>query len=459
MRCRLGTSLLLGVCLGTALVLFAPEGPIPSPATPAYQVAGTRLVARGARSKIRHVFVIVQEGRSFDNYFGTFPGALGLSATTAVPTAPANRASALVKPHVLQALRTAPLDDSVDSATAASNGGKMNGFVAAQSAAIGNGQLAMGHYDAAQIPYYWQLARSYVLADHFFSSTLGGSTSNYEYAVAAQSWPTAAEGGPPASQQTIFDRLTGAGVSWGYFVKNYSTDRKAGRLAGLHAQVPLLDLSTVTSNPKQISHIQDLSRLYRQLAHGGVPAVSYVVQPGQTEHAPGSVAAGEVATVGLINAIMRSRSWGSSAIFLTWSDWGGWYDGVAPPQVDGTSYGFRVPALIVSPYARRGLVLHNVADFTSILKFIETVYGVAPLTSRDQSAYDLMGAFDFSRPPRPARPIVMGTLPSHRATQGSLPVIFAAYGAVALMVAGLLGYAASSWLRSGDGWRRLWRRA
>jgi phospholipase C len=335
----------------------------------------------------------------------------------------------------------------------------MNGFVAAQSGAIGNGQLAMGHYDAAQIPYYWQLARSYVLADHFFSSTLGGSTSNYEYAVAAQSWPTAADGGPAASQQTIFDRLTGAGVSWGYFVKNYTADRKAGRLAGLHAQVPLLDLSTVTSNPKQLSHIQDLSRLYRQLDRGGLPAVSYVVQPGQTEHAPGSVAAGEVATVALINAIMRSRYWGSSAIFLTWSDWGGWYDGVAPPQVDGTSYGIRVPALIVSPYARSGLVLHNVADFTSILKFIETVYGVAPLTSRDKSAYDLSGAFDFSRPPRPPRPIVMGTLPSTRATQGSLPVIFAAYGAVALMVAGLLAYAASSWLRSGDCWRRLWRRA
>ncbi|HEY6539254.1 MAG TPA: alkaline phosphatase family protein [Candidatus Dormibacteraeota bacterium] len=442
-------------------VILAPLAALAGPALPASAAGhGSRaqLLAKGAGQKIRHVFVIIQEGRSFDNYFGTYPGALGLSASTAVPANPGVSSSALVKPHHLTTLRTPPLDDSEGVAAAARNGGAMNGFVSAQANTVGDGKLALGYYDASEIPYYWQLARSYVLADHFFSSTLGGSTSNYEYAVAAQSWPTAAAGGPPRGQQTIFDRLDGAGVSWGYYIAHYNADRKAGRLASLHAQVPLLDLPAVTKSPQERDHLHDLTALTGELARGGVPAVSYVVQPGATEHAPGNVASGEIATVGLINAIMRSRYWKSSAIFLTWSDWGGWYDGVAPPRVGNSTYGFRVPALIVSPYARQGVVLHGVADLTSILKFIEGLYGLAPLTSRDANAGSLMGAFNLSQAPRPARPVTMGSLPPVVATQGSLPVIFVAYGVVGLMLAALLGYAASLWLGTGARWRRLWRR-
>ncbi|MGH7705875.1 MAG: alkaline phosphatase family protein [Candidatus Dormibacteria bacterium] len=443
----------LGVAAAAALEALAAVGAGPVRAAPAPRA---QAVAKEAQGKIKHVFVIIQEGRSFDNYFGTYPGALGLAANTALPTSLAAPQAQRVSPHTLAAPRTARLDDSVDVARAASDGNRMDGFVAAQNAATGNGSLAMGHYDATGIPYYWQLARSYVLADHFFSSSLGGAVSNYEYAVAAQSWPDSAAGGPPPGTQTIFSRLSGAGKSWDYFAARYNLDRKAGRAAALRAQIPLLDLPVGTSHPRKASRsagIQDLSVLYRRLAKGGLPAVSYVVQPGQSEHAPESVLAGETATVGLVNAIMRSRYWSSSAIFLTWSDWGGWYDGVAPPQVDGSSYGFRVPALIISPYARRGAVLHDVADFTSILRFIETVFDLAPLSARDGSAYNLMGAFNFDRPGRAAAPVALGALPSGTVTQGSLPVIFAAYGAMALLVAGLLGFAALPWWR--PGWRRL----
>jgi phospholipase C len=139
---------------------------------------------------------------------------------------------------------------------------------------------------------------------------------------------------------------------------------------------------------------------------------------------------------------MRSQAWKDSAIFVTWDDWGGWYDHVVPPQVDGDGYGFRVPALIISPYAKKGYILDQTSDFTSILKFIERLHGFAPLTTRDEAANDLMSAFDFSQSPRaPIQPTV-GAPPITAARGPSAVALVEMYGVVGLLALMLLAFAA-----------------
>jgi phospholipase C len=147
---------------------------------------------------------------------------------------------------------------------------------------------------------------------------------------------------------------------------------------------------------------------------------------------------------GIIDAIMRSSSWSSSAIILTWSDWGGYYDHVPPPQLDADGYGFRVPAIVISPYGRRGYVDHTVADFTSILKLIERLHGLSPLTARDAMAPDLSTAFDLQHGPRAATPVSLSRSTSTRASNLRIPIIWLLYGAsiaggVILMTAAALG--------------------
>ncbi|HUY09559.1 MAG TPA: alkaline phosphatase family protein [Candidatus Dormibacteraeota bacterium] len=427
------------------LVSAATLAPLPPPRP---SLAGPVAIDKPAAEKIKHIFVIVQEGHSFDNYFGTYPGVLGINRHTAVPANPRSVTAGAVYPHQLTAVRTIPLDNSLRAAEAALDGGTMDGFVSAQSAAARNGALSLGYYNSTTIPYYWALARQYVLADHFFASALGGSTPNYQFLVAGKTWN--ATPGAEANVPTIFNRLDAAGVSWGYYAANYQSHVASGQQLSLESQIPLLGLSDITGTSSDLARIQDITRLNRDLVDGGLPAVSYVVRPGQSEHAPGNVALGQTSTVGLIDAIERSRYWKSSAIFLTWSDWGGWYDGVAPPRIDSEGDGFRVPALIISPFARRGVVLHQTADFSSILQFIESVYGLRPLTTRDQNAPSLAAAFDFGQG-RPSRPVVMGVLPAAALTQGSVPVILLVYGLPVVVIVAFLAYSA---LRSGAERRR-----
>ncbi|MEA2629419.1 MAG: phospholipase, partial [Chloroflexota bacterium] len=426
----------------------------PTSTLPGPQVShsGSVLINAQAASKIKHVFVIMQENHTFDNYFGTFPGADGLPAGVTLPVTPGAPAGNVVAPYHLPALRTQDLDHSSISAQIAFNGGQMNGFVAAQQDRNLPGSLALGYYDGTDLPFYWDLAKNYVLADHFFSSAMGGSLANHQYWVAGmdsgrgESIP--AEG---FQMTTIFDRLETAGVSWKFYVKNYDPTLNFRHLDPTNpkdsevAWVPLLTIPSFVDNPAKMAGIQDLGNLYSDLAQGKAPSVSYIIQGGTSEHPPGHVGNGQNATVGIITAIMRSPEWKDSAIVLTWDDWGGWYDHVAPPQVDGDGYGFRVPALIISPYAKRGYILDQTADFTSILKFIETLHGLAPLTTRDQGASDLMAAFDFNQVPiTPIQPAAGNLKPL--SIRGPSPItLLEMYGVVGglavllLALAGLMG--------------------
>ena len=411
--------------------------------------SGPLPIDTGAASHIKHVFVIMQENHTFDNYFGTYPGADGLPIGASVPIDPARTAGGVVKPYHLPALRTQDLDHSQNSARAAFDGGLMDGFVVTQQRHNLPGSLALGHYDGTDLPYYWYLASNYVLADRFFSSAIGGSLANHQFWVAGldsnQGETIPAQG---IQMTTIFDRLQGAGVSWKFYVKNYDPQLDFRHLDPTNprdsevAWVPLLTIPSVVDDPTKRAHIQDLGNLYQDLVDGTAPAVSYIIQGGTSEHPPGHVGNGEIATMGIIDSIMRSHAWNDSAIVLTWDDWGGWYDHVVPPQIDREGYGFRVPTLIISPYARKGYILHQTADFTSILKFIERLHGLAPLTTRDQAASDLMAAFDFQQPPRaPSRPQVAsaGVVPARGPSAARLLEMYGLVSGLAVLLLLLAG--------------------
>ena len=213
--------------------------------------------------------------------------------------------------------------------------------------------------------------------------------------------------------------------------------------------VPLLNFARFIDDKSLSSHIVDLSQYYVDLQQGTLPAVSYIVPSGASEHPPEYPATGEVVVKGLLQELMRSSAWNSSAFMLLYDDWGGWYDHVNPPQVDQVGYGARVPGLLVSPYARKGYIDSTQLDFTSVLKFIETNWNVASLQTRDANANNFLSAFDFSQAPRPAILLSMtygvATVAPKKAPTA---LIFSLYGAALLLTILAIGFAAVRMLNS-----------
>ena len=435
--------------------------------------AATHAAAAPARvdatTPIQHLVVLLQENHTFDNYFGTFPGADGIPAGTCMPVDPSSPSSSqCIAPFHIGSNDVALGDLDHSSATHAKqyNGGEMNGFVAALNERRQDGRLAMGYYDDRDLPYYWYLAKNYVLFDRFFSSASDGSPKNHMYAVAASTLlkrSAQTSGGTAAlrptidqTAPTIFDRLDEQGISWKFYVQNYepkltyrTVDQYPGNRASQVIWVPLLNIDRFIDNPKLSSHIVDSSEYYEDLKNGTLPAVSYFAPSGASEHPPGSIASGERAVRDLINALSRSTSWPTSAFVLTYDDWGGWYDHVAPPQVDADGYGFRVPALLISPYSRVGTIDHTQLDFTSILRFIEDNYGLAPLTQRDAAAATLASAFDFQAAPRPAYFWSDNSTVTVLAKSSRRTLVYVAYGSgLALAGAVLLTLVALGTLRA-----------
>jgi phospholipase C len=234
--------------------------------------------------------------------------------------------------------------------------------------------------------------------------------------------------------RTIFDRLEASGVSWKFYVQNYNPHLTFRTLRHFPANrasqvvwVPLLSMPRYLDNPQLRSHIVPLSQYYNDLLKGTLPAVSYIVPSGPSEHPPSSVASGQASVRSLINSLIASPEWNSSAFLLSYDDWGGWYDHVKPPQIDKYGYGFRVPALLVSPYAKRGFIDNTQLDFTSILRFIESNWGLKPLTARDGHANSIATGFDFQRAPRPAI-FTSATRGSTLETNVRRPLIYLFYG-------------------------------
>ncbi len=364
---------------------------------------------RQPETPIKHVISLMQENHSFDNYFGSYPGADGIPARTCMAERLGKPRGACVKPFRIGNRATEDLNHSSDIFRAQYHGGRMDGFVAAISRATGRtGAQTMGHYDDRDIPYYWNVADNYTLFDRFFTSAHGGSVSNHMFWVTATPGNTKGETIPEkgfGDLPTIFDRLEAKGVSWKFYVQNYDPRitfraKVLGDRGSQIVWVPLLDYARYIDDPKLFAHIVPIEQYYEDLRRGTLPAVSYIAPSGSSEHPPGSIKSGETFVRTMINALMQSSAWSTSAFTWTYDDWGGWYDHVKPPRVDRFGYGFRAPALLVSPYSKRGYVSHKTLDFTSILKFIEDNWRLEPLASRDRRAQSIADGLDFNAAPR-----------------------------------------------------------
>lgn len=389
------------------------------------------------KTPIEHFMVVMQENHSFDNYFGTYPGANGIPEGTKMPVNPNDMSAGSVEPwHIGNATVT---DLSHSSATFRDqfNDGKMDGFVYALNQRNQDGRLAMGYYDDRDIPYYWNLADHFVLFDNFFSSAKDGSFANHMYWVAAVS-PSAERGQQLsdrlASLPTIFDRLEAAGVSWKFYVQNYDptiTYRNvavSGNRASQVIWVPLLNFDRFIDDPKLSSHIVDLDQYFVDLTQGTLPSVAYIVPSGASEHPPSSLESGQKFVKTLIQELMRSDYWEKSAFILTYDDWGGWYDHVSPIPVDDFGYGPRVPTILISPYAKQGVVDNTQLDFTSFLKFIEENWGIKPVADRDANAKNFLSAFDFNQAPRQAVFLSFIRETDNAAKKDPSGVIYTVYG-------------------------------
>jgi phospholipase C len=426
---------LAALCAGTVLAIAA--------AVPA-RAADVPRASHPARTPVQHVISLMQEGHSFDNYFGTYRHADGIPRHACMPVDPTVTGGRCIKPFHIDNQPIEDLSGSPDVARAQLNAGRMNGFISAITGQRGRVQpVVMGHYDDRDIPYYWNAADDYVLFDRFFGSALGGSLTNHMFWLTGGPGDKRGETVPDRgfTAPTIFDRLTDAGVSWKLYIQSF--DRSAFRSStpdarrGEVVRAPLLGYARFVDDPHLFKHIVSLDRFPRDLERNRLPAVSYVVSSGSREHPPGSLMAGQTLIRTLLNDLMRSRYWRSSAFTWTYDGAGGWYDHVKPPQVDRWGYGFRVPALLVSAYAKRGYIDHSTLDFTSILRFIEQNWGLRPLGERDRRANSLLGAFDFARPPREARFLTMSRASVRRPAAARTPV-YAAYGIASAVALALI---------------------
>jgi phospholipase C len=376
--------------------------------------------------KIRHVVIIMQENRSFDSYFGTYPGADGIPGlagnTGTVPCLPNLGGHGCESPYHQASAFNAGGPHSYANAVGDIAGGKMNGFVKEaetswRRACARSPQHffcpqettnpdVMGYHDARELPNYWAYARQFVLQDRMFQADKSWSLPAHLYLVSGWSAHCTIKadpmscrsardnpGSPPHQRFNPTNKppdyawtdltylLHKYGVSWRYYVaKGNQPDcadnqvlcgpvKLSAAVPGMWNPLPYFD--TVRHN-HQLQNIEPLHDFYKAASNNTLPAVSWIVPDERvSEHPPSLTTNGQTYVTGLINSIMRSKGWTSTAIFLTWDDWGGFYDHVKPPVVDGQGYGLRVPALVISPYAKQGYVDHQTLSFDAYLKFIE----------------------------------------------------------------------------------------
>jgi len=494
---RRGRGISRGLTLVVLLVLW-----------PAASAAASRAALTGIH-KIRHIVIIMQENRSFDSYFGTYPGADGIPGLAGHP----GRVPCIPDPARRSCER--PYHDHLDvnaggphmavDATSDINGGRMDGFIASvesghpdtdrlachvpitsstELASLLNGPPTcldvMGYHDQREIPDYWAYAHSFVLRDHMFEPVASWSLPAHLYLVSAWSGScfdvmnplscvTANLGEPdgdgqPTSGSSNAGELLGLTqvsdaddpadatqprdygwtdityllhqhhVSWRYYLtQGTEPDCASGAMTCTPVPQsietpeiwnPLPDFVDVHQD-HQLGNIVPAGQFFKDAYGGHLPAVSWVIPSGDdSEHPPARVSLGQDHVVRVINAIMSGKDWDSTAIFLAWDDWGGFYDHVAPPTVDENGYGLRVPGMVISPYAKQGMIDHQTLSFDAYDKFIEDLFlkgqRLDPATDgrpdprpdvRENAPQlgDLMADFDFGQAPRP--PLVLSPNP------------------------------------------------
>jgi phospholipase C len=432
--------------------------------------AGPATTARGTSSPgietIEHVIVVAQENRSFDEYFGTYPGAEG------IPRRPDGTfAVCIPDPALGHCVR--PYHDTNgfdgggphnhDASVRDVNHGKMNGFALnthnscdghrsreCRKATPGPGGTpdVMGFHKRAEIPNYWAYADHFVLQDHLFAPSDSWTLPSHLFLVSA--WAARCDDlSDPMSCRSDLEQtgnkwtdqprrpyawtditylLHKHDVSWAYYVGNDTcTALPCPKPSGdytVPAQNPLPGFRTVAAN-HQLSNVAGHDDYFAAAAGGTLPSVSWVMPgSGYSEHPPYAIAKGQAWVTRVVNAAMEGPDWNSTAIFLTWDDWGGFYDHVEPPKVDENGYGIRVPGIMISPWAKAGTIDDQTLAFDAYLKFIEDRFCDGERLNRFdgrpdsrptvREKVDILGdladEFDFSQTPIP--PLILDPTPS-----------------------------------------------
>jgi phospholipase C len=423
-----------------------PRQPVAAPtATSSPLSASEAFESSLPRGPIKHLVFIVKENRSFDNFFGLYPGADGTRTGKAL---------------VDGKTKTVPLKDAPDvqehdithgfvAGMSSIDGGRMDGF---NTILYGTDYSGYVEFSRKSLPHYWKYADRFVLSDHFFTSMYGPTTPEHLYTVAATGkgivdnsqnsstsaqycddptetaphfpsnlskkikkkimhWEDHVQDNYPDNVYKIArywkqlrlcfevnvltDELNDAGVSWKYYADpdNFQNIMQAIK----HVRYG-----------EDWKRVQLPDKFLADLKHHKMPQVSWINPPASYNEHPGggiSVCAGENWTVQYLNAIQRSPYWKNTAVVIVWDDFGGFYDHVVPPHYDIMGTGPRTPALIISPWTRSGdnrlggAIDDHTYEFSSVLKFIEGIFEVDPLTKRDRTADPLSGAFDFSQEP------------------------------------------------------------
>ena len=347
--------------------------------------------AAGSQTKtpIKHIVIIMMENHSFDNIFGMY-GRMGNGSIASNVTLPAG----LVTGSVNSALTQVPAGNF----TAANpveglsnyhvdwNNGTMNNFV------NGSGPNSMVYYSSSQLALEWDLAQNYALADFYFSSVLSETLPNRLYSLAGFSPVTWDVHQPPPYvlyNQTIFGEMDAHGVTWSYYLQNPSVSNE-----------PLNFIYGISGHS---SNLRSWSDFESSLNTGTLPSVSWISPisggaSGYSQHPPDNVLAGQLWIFYLVHMIMQSASWNSTAIFITYDEGGGYYDNVSPPSLAGDQFGFRVPLIVISPYAKEDYVSNTVMSHASILAFIDYNWQMPALNELVSFSNLPLDMFDFTTP-------------------------------------------------------------
>ncbi len=316
---------------------------------------------------IKHVLVLCQENRTFDQYFGFYPhaGEYGVPAGFSVP---GGIFGGRTSPYHLPTPITTDISHTWSSIHQEWDQGKMDGFYHA------DGLLSMGYYKQSDLKYYYALADAFTLCGNYFCYWLGPTTPNRVALWSGTSGGNTSDNVNQGSLNwpTIADLLDQHGISW----KCYNLGIGTGSLEGFNG----LSFFSKWQKDRRLAYFED--DYYADLSDSTLPQVSFLITESLIcEHPPADIHWGQTAVSHVINALITSRSWTSSAFVLTYDEGGGAFDHVAPPQFDAYGMGLRVPTLMISPWAKRGHVAGTLYEHSSTLKFIEKTFGLPTLAS------------------------------------------------------------------------------
>lgn len=366
------------------------------------------------RSAIKHLVILVMQNASFDHLFGTYPGANGLDSS--LPSYhQVDQAGTTVTPQLMTDLSPADLHHTADSYRTAFDSGKMDKY------AFENGDESMGYYDSTSIGTtndgqqfgvntLWTYAQQYALADNFYAAAMASEPSNMLYMTSAgvgtgsdpygypqldacsaelfqQNQSIGATMTPPLTFQNIGDQLSAAKISWAWAQEFFSNEQNGSCLHYVPQENPFQYFQT-TANSANVQNFT-LINFESQLSAGTVPSVMWVnPSPGHSMHpGQGNISNGIEWLDNFVHAVKNSSAWTNTAIIVIWDESGGWYDHVAPPQLNGTiGLGARVPVLVISPFAKANYISNQQMDLVSVLRFIQWNWAIGPFSDSGQAA-------------------------------------------------------------------------